>query len=121
MIDRDLQHAAAAIERLRELRVRTAPDRSVGAVIEPMRKDLGKRIKQTGGIVEAWRAAVPDQLRARATVRSFRRGVLTIETPDTSTRFLVQRWLRGGGLGMVSSCAPATINRVVVKVVPKTD
>ncbi|MDQ7014325.1 MAG: DciA family protein [Planctomycetota bacterium] len=121
MTDRDLQHAAVSLERLREHRVRPELDRSIGAVIEPMRKDLGTRFRQTGGIVDAWRAAVPDQLLARTTVRSFRRGVLTIETPDTSTRFLVHQWLRGDGLRMVSSCAPATINNVVVKVVPRTD
>lgn len=119
MTDPDLQHAAASIDHLRALRVRATPDLSIGTVIEPLRRDLGKRVKHNSGIIDAWRATVPDSLRARTTVRSFRRGLLTIETPDTSTRFLVQQWLRSGGEGMVAGCAPGTVNKVVVRVTSK--
>lgn len=117
MPDRDLQHAAASINRLRELRVRPAPDRHASGTIDALRDDLQRRVRATGGIVDAWRTVVPDDLRARTLVRSFHRGVLTIETPDTSSRYLVQRWLRAGGRHMLAGCAPGTINKIAVKVV----
>ena len=41
--------------------------------------------------------------------------MLTIETPDAGTRYLVEQWLRGGGRAMLAGCAPGTIKRVVVR------
>lgn len=114
--DRDLQRAAAAIERLRGFRVRPGPDRRASGAIDALRDDLGKRVRQTGGMVEAWRAVAPDELRERTAVGGFRRGVLTIEASDGSTRYLVQRWLRAGGERMLAGCAPATVRKVRVVV-----
>lgn len=121
MPDRDLQHAAASINRLRELRVRPAPDRHASGTIETLRTDLQRRVRAVGGIVEAWRTVVPDELRARTVVRSFQRGVLVVETPDASSRYLVQRWLRSGGQRMLAGCSPGTINKITVKVVRQPD
>lgn len=119
--DRDLQHAAASINRLRELRVRPAPDRCAARTIDTVRDDLRKRVQATGGIIEAWRTVVPDNLRDRAFLQTFQRGVLMIDTPDASTRYLLQRWLRGGGQRMLAGCSPATIKKIVVRIAAQAD
>lgn len=116
MADRELREAAAAIERVRSLRVRPGPDRRASGAVEALRASLGRRVRETGGMVEAWRAVVPDGLGARTAVGGFKGGVVTIEVPDTGTRYLVERWLRGGGAHVFRGCAPATVRRVVVRV-----
>lgn len=120
MQDRELKAAASSIDRLRRFRVRPTPDRHAGGMIDAVRDELGRRVRSTAGIVDAWRAVVPDELADRTVVGGFRRSVLTIETPDATTRYLVQRWLRGGGQHMLAGCAPGTIRKVIVKIVAPT-
>lgn len=115
MTEREIQRAAAAIEKVRSLRVRSPRDTAAAGAVGEVRDALEREIKQTGGMGEAWRAVAPDTLRDRARIKSLQRGVLTIETPDAGTRYLVEQWLRGGGRGMLAGCAPGTIKRVVVR------
>jgi len=115
MGDREIQHAAASIEKIRSLRVRPARDTSAAGVVGELRDKLEREIKQAGGMGEAWRTVAPDNLRDRARITSFQRGVLTIESPDAGTRYLIEQWLRGGGRQMLAGCAPGTIKRVVVR------
>jgi len=46
---------------------------------------------------------------------------LRVPTPDASSRYLVQRWLRSGGQRMLAGCSPGTINKITVKVVRRPD
>ncbi|HZW08966.1 MAG TPA: DciA family protein [Phycisphaerales bacterium] len=112
---RDLQRAAASIEKIRSLRVRPERDLTVGPVVGELHDKLARELKQTGGMGEAWRTVVPSELGARTRLRSFQRGVLTIEAPDAATRYLLEQWLRGGGRAMLAGCAPATVRRVVIR------
>lgn len=114
MTDRELNQAAAAIEKIRALRVRPPRDTTAAGAVGELHDALERQIKQTGGMGEAWRTVAPDNLRDKARVVSFQRGVLTIETPDTGTRYLIEQWLRAGGRQMLTGCAPATLRRVVV-------
>lgn len=115
MSSRELERAAAAIERVRSLRVRAERDFAAAGAVGELRDKLEREIKQTGGMGEAWRTAAPSELAARTHVVSFTRGVLTVHSPDAATRYRVEQWLRGGGRQMLAGCAPATIRRVVVR------
>ena len=115
MGEREIQRAALSIEKIRSLRVREPRDTRAAGAVGELRDRLEREVKQAGGMGEAWRTVSPDNLRDRARVVSFRRGVLTIATPDAGTRYLVERWLRGGGRQMLAGCAPGTIKKVVVR------
>jgi hypothetical protein len=115
MASRELQRAADSIEKIRSLRVREGRNLAVGPAVGELHQKYAREIKQTGGIGEAWRTVVPSELAAKTRVQSFQRGVLTIETPDAGTRYLVEQWLRGGGRAMLAGCAPGTVRRVVVR------
>lgn len=115
MPDRELSQAAAAIEKIRALRVRPPGDTSAAGAVGELRDRLEREIKQTGGMGEAWRTAAPDNLRDKARITSFQRGVLIIETPDAATRYLIEQWLRAGGRQMLATCAPSTVRRVLVR------
>lgn len=116
MASRELERAAESIEKIRSLRVRPERDRSAAGAVGELRDRLEREIKQTGGMGEAWRTAAPSGLAAKTRVRSFQRGVLTIEVPDSATRYLVEQWLRGGGRQMLAGLAPATVRRVTLQV-----
>lgn len=115
MPDREISQAAAAIEKIRALRVRPPRDTSAAGAVGELRDTLERQIKQTGGMGEAWRTVAPDNLRDKARITSFQRGVLTIETPDAATRYLTEQWLRAGGRQMLATCAPATLKRITVR------
>jgi hypothetical protein len=115
MRERGIHDAAAAIEKIRKLRVWSDRAKPAGEAVGALRDRLEVEVKQTGGMGEVWRTVAPDHLRSRTRVRSFKRGVLTIEAPDASSRYLVDQWLRGGGREMLVGCAPATMKRVVVR------
>lgn len=115
MGEREIQQAAAAIEKVRSLRVRPPRETLAAGAVGELRDRLEREIKQTGGMGEAWRTVAPDALRDKARIASFQRGVLTIQTPDAATRFRVEQWLRAGGERMLAGCAPTTVRRVVVR------
>lgn len=115
MGSRELERAAAAIEKIRSLRVREGKNLAAAGAVGELRDKLGREIKQTGGMGEAWRTVVPSDLAPKTRVKSFQRGILTIDVPDAPTRYLVERWLRGGGRQMLAGCAPATIRRVILR------
>ena len=115
MGDREIQRAAAAIEKVRSFRVRPPRETLFAGAVGELRDKLEREIKQTGAMGEAWRTVAPDTLRDKARIVSFQRGVLIIETPDAGVRYLVEQWLRGGGERMLAGCAPSTVKRVVVR------
>ncbi len=61
---------------------------------------------------EVWRAIAPPQVAEHSRVLSFARGVLTVRITDEGVRFHADRWLRAGGLGELTTAAPATLARV---------
>lgn len=112
---RELEQAAASIEKIRLLRVRPPRDMAAAGAVGELRAQLEKEIKETKGMGEAWRTVAPDELRGRGRVKSFQRGVLTVVVADASAGYLLKRWLRDGGERMLAGCAPGTLKRVVVK------
>ncbi len=118
MGSRELERAAASIEKIRALRVREGRNLGASAAVGELHDRLDRELRQSGGMGEAWRTVVPSELAPKTRVKSFQRGILTIEVPDAPTRYLVEQWLRGGGRQMLAGCAPATIRRVAVRAIP---
>ena len=115
MSEREIQRAAAAIEKVRSLRVRPPRDTAAAGAVGEVREALEREIKQTGGMGEAWRALAPATQRAPAPGKRFQRRGGAIATPAAGAGYRVEQWLRGGGRAMLAGCAPGTIKRVVVR------
>ena len=114
--------AKLSLEKLRSLRVPAPRDLSLAAGLAGEVLDAKKRRKAVGGIGTVWAelltevksSSANETLAVRTIVRSFLRGVLTIEASDTATRYEVDRWLRAGGLEMLRKRSPRTLTRVKV-------
>ncbi len=106
----------ASLAKLRRLRVRPEPDLSLAAAVAPLQRELTKRRRSGGAAETAWERAVPGPLRAKATVLSLSRGVLTVRVPDASARFGLDRFLRSGGQDALIGTSPVAIKRV--RIVP---
>ena len=115
MSEREIQRAAAAIEKVRSLRVRPPRDTAAAGAVGEVREALEREIKQTGGMGEAWRARAPAPPGARARGITVQPGLDRLAPQDPGRRFKVEQWLRGGGRAMLAGCAPGTIKRVVVR------
>jgi len=116
----DPRTARLSVDKLRALRVPAPRDLSLGARLAGEVLDAKKRQKAVGGIGVVWAELLADvktgggndSLAERTIVRSFLRGLLTIEASDTATRYQVDRWLRGGGLELLRKRSPRTLTRV---------
>ncbi len=113
---KELEQAAASIEKIRLLRVRPPRDMAAAGVVGELRAQLEKEIKESKGMGEAWRTVAPDDLRDQGRVKSFQRGELTVVAANESVGYLIKLWLRDGGELMLAGCAPGTLKKGVVKV-----
>jgi len=75
---------------------------------------MSRTASAVGELNEAWDAVAPAELRARAGPKALSRGVLTIEADDHAARYLIDRWLRGGGETLLLARAGASVRRVRV-------
>ncbi len=115
----DPRAAKLSLEKLRSNRVRPARDITLAANLAGEVLEAKKRHKAVGGIGAAWAELMSEvvtgtNLAERTIVRSFFRGVLTIEASDTAARYEVDRWLRAGGLETLRKRSPRTLARVKV-------
>jgi hypothetical protein len=107
------------LERLRQWRVTSRQPDIAGALtraIDQEVRQIGKALRATGGIEDAWARVVPASLRARATPERLRAGVLTVRVTDGVTMHEVDRWLRAGGERALKQAAGTTLTRVRVTV-----
>ena len=104
--------ANSELARLRGYRTRPERDLSVAADLDRLVKDATRRSKAVGGIGRAWDATVPEALRARSAIVTYRAGVLTVRCADAAARFGLDRFLRSGGEAEVARLAPAALKRI---------
>lgn len=103
-----------SLARLREIRVPRSRDQTLARDLDQLAGDLAKRQRAGSGGDRAWETA-PDEIRGLGTPAGVSRGVLTIRTADSGSRFLVDRWLRSGGEAQLIRAAKVGIRRVVAK------
>lgn len=108
-----------ALSRLRALRVREAPDLSMGAVFAIESKHLERARKRTGGAAKAWCEVCPPDLLRRTAIVGLTRGVLTISVRDASTRYELDRLLRSGAETELLRRSAAPVRRVKLVVETK--
>ncbi|MBA4027930.1 MAG: hypothetical protein C0475_02095 [Planctomyces sp.] len=103
--DRDLNQ-------LRAWRTRGEPDLTLKLPLARMSKEIRQQAGTLGRLTPAWIALVPAEARARATLVSLARGVLTVRCHDAAVRFELDRWLRGGGEMDLVRAVPSGLLRV---------
>jgi hypothetical protein len=94
---------------LRSRRVARPRDTSLASAVEEFSRGLRRTQGAAAGAGAAWDGAVPADLRAGAVLESLSRGVLTVRVPDDAARFVLDRFLRSGGL---NALARAGVRRV---------
>lgn len=113
--------AVVALARARAARCRAARDTSITPEIAAQATLIRTIQRGITSTSVAWdrllqQSGVGEHLMAAARVRSFRRGVLTIQVRDASARYELGRLLRAGGEQRLSRLSPAPVHRV--KLVP---
>lgn len=103
---------AAALDRLRELRVRPEPARGLGDELASFVNGLKRMSDQARRAADAWSAAAPDAVAATTRVTDLRAGTLRVAARSAADRHAADRWLRGGGLADLRAIARAPIARV---------
>ena len=100
------------LQRLRAMRVRPKPDLSIGSLVERQTKQLHRRLTASQRATAAWNEAAPESIRAVAAVAGLTRGELRIRPRHASGRFLLQRWLAGGGERAIIDAARGAVSVV---------
>lgn len=101
-----------AVERLRALRVRPAPDLGIADAIADARARIRSRRRAADDVESAWTSVIPERLACRCRVMHLRGGVLTVWARDASARFELDRFLRCGGEDAIRRAAGRPISRV---------
>ncbi|HVZ93884.1 MAG TPA: DciA family protein [Phycisphaerales bacterium] len=112
---------AAAIERLRQSRVKTPPASEASASFSAMGRQLERSSRRLGSIAEAWLEVCPAGLVERTSVKSFVSGTLTIGVRDAATRFELDRVLRTGMERELVRRTPSTLRSVKVVIEAPVD
>lgn len=104
----------AGVQRLREARVRGPRDSSLAPDMDRAMREAAQLRRATSGCAEAWSKVVPPALLQRTALEGVSKGVLTVRVPDASTRFELDRWLRGGGHKVLAGACRVGLSRVKV-------
>jgi len=80
------------------------------------RRDIERPHRQLGQLIELWADALPDELVQRTRLRSFQRGTLNVSVPDSSTRYRLDRLLRGGVEARVRAAFKGNLRAIKVRV-----
>jgi len=115
MAGENLQSAAAALDQLRSFRARQQREVALGEVVGEEHARLKAAHKHLATIIDAWRCVVPNEMLETTEVRAYTRSKLTISAADTSVRFRLAGWLRGGGKAMLVGCSSVPIGKIVIK------
>ncbi len=109
---RSIQAQSAALDRLREHRVRAERARGLGDELATFVQGIRKRSAQAQRAADAWAAAAPDAVAASTRVLDLKAGTLSVAARSAADRHAADRWLRGGGLEDLRAIAKAPITRV---------
>jgi hypothetical protein len=106
-----------ALSILREHRSLRDPAADLSREVGRLARDLRALQRRADSVEDALAAALPEGLRGKARVVRLLRGVLTLSVPEGPARFVLDRWLRSGGLDALRAAAqasgsPAAVSRV---------
>lgn len=109
--------SAAGLQRLRDNRVTPSRDVSMLPALDHELRRVRQIERSAVGTANAWdsllaNAGLPGEMAARLRVVSFRAGVLTVRAADASTKYAMDRFLRGGGEAALARLTPTTLRRV---------
>lgn len=77
--------------------MRRERDLSIGGALESLRREAERSRRDESRVERVWGELVPAELRRVTRVVGVSRGVLTVRVRDSSSRFMLDRWLRSGG------------------------
>jgi len=110
--DPETKAAAARLERLRGHRVWADKAEAVGVGVGVVKRELSRKVRASGSLGQSWAELAPAEFRDRAGPVGVVRGVLTIGVDDSSTRFVVDRWLRSGGQDALAKSSGVPFHKV---------
>jgi hypothetical protein len=109
-----LQKAAKGLDTLRRHRgVRAGPP-TLGDEIKRQAAALGRQHRSLHGLGAAWGEVVPPEIGGTVQIQSLRRGVLTVKATDSAGAYVLDRWLRSGGLEALRARAATALARVKI-------
>lgn len=108
------QQAAQRLERLRRYRATHPGAPTLANELKRQTATLAKQYRSLHGLGEAWGRVVPAEIGKTVQIVSLRRGVLTVRCGDSAAGYLLDRWLRDGGLEALRRHSPAALTRVKV-------
>lgn len=107
---------------LRKWRNRAAPDLSIKAEVDSLRKKVVRSAKALGGLDDAWEEIVPREWGVVVKLSKLTAGgVLVVECPDASAAYALDQWKRAGGLEALRGRCSATLRDVRVVVKPNAE
>jgi hypothetical protein len=104
------------LQRLRGWRNRRGRDLTLAGLAEQVNRTVIRPHKQVAGLAVLWRELVPAALLERTALASFARGVLTVEVPDSTTLYEIDRLLRGGLERQLRAASTMPLRRVRCRV-----
>lgn len=109
------------LNRLRGFRV--YPQRARGLKDDMLKQmQAMKKISEAESAAsDAWMAVVPDQIRDCTSIAGLRAGKLSVLVPSSAHRYMVDRWLKSGGLNEFQALARVPIGSVLIKISAPTD
>ncbi len=83
-------------------------------------RDVDRPYRRLGALADLWQTQIPERIASKTALASFNRGVLTVHVVDSTTRYDLDRLLRGGiEAELRRSFRGGTLNRVKVVVKPE--
>ena len=76
------------------------------------KREFNRKAKASGSLGGAWEELAPPEFHDRAGPVGVVRGVLTIGVDDSSTRYLVDKWLRSGGQDKLAKSSGVPFHKV---------
>ncbi|MFG0327279.1 MAG: DciA family protein [Phycisphaerales bacterium JB037] len=111
---REPRSTERVLEQRREIRARRGRDLSIAGALESLRREVERSRRDESRIERVWGEVVPAELQRVTRVVGVTRGVLMVRVRDSSSRFMLDRWLRSGGR---EKLAGAKVNFLRVRVV----
>lgn len=102
-------------------RVPPERDLSISRLVAEQARYAQQTRAQLGHMIDLWYQLVPTDLRYRATICGFKRGVLTVEVESASVRFELDRRLREGLTDEFRRHFKGTLRQVKVRLAEADD
>lgn len=102
------------LDKLRRYRATHPGAPTLARELQRQTATLSRQHRSLHGVGEAWGIVVPPELGRTVQIRSLKRGVLTVAAEDSAGAYLLDRWLRDGGLEALRRRSPAALTRVKI-------